>query len=482
VRLVLLWLLLTPQFRFSPRPNRAAEIRWRAWDAPAFDEARHAHKPILLSLSAIWCHWCHVLDETTLSDASVIALANGDFVPIRVDADQHPDVERRYILGGWPTVAMLTPDGEIIDGGTYVPPDSFLRMATQARDAFKAGGAALESKLAQHRGRFDPTRPGALDGGIVEGVARALSSAADLQHGGFGGAPKFPSGDAVVFLFDVGETELAQRALDGMLRLEDPVEGGFFRYATRADWTVPHYEKMLSGNAELLEACARAFVATRNPKYRATAQRTFKWLERTLWKSSELAASQDADEKYYALDAAARAKLQAPYIDRTYLTDRAARMIHALAVAGRALKEPPMHELARTAAKTLLGMQEPDGRFLHARAPSPVRGQLGDQAWAALALYELGGEFVAPAKKCLDATLRTLASPDGNLYDADAGALGLTAHRERPIEENAVFARALLAAGRKADAERVLRAYAGSYMMQGIHAAGYGRAVHQLLP
>src|SRR5947207_8685895 len=94
-------------FRFSPRPNRAAEIHWRTWSQAAFDEARATKRPVLLSLAAVWCHWCHVLDETTLSDPRVIERLDREFVPVRVDADQRPDVEQRYILGGWPTVAFL---------------------------------------------------------------------------------------------------------------------------------------------------------------------------------------------------------------------------------------------------------------------------------------------------------------------------------------------------------------------------------------
>ena len=94
-------------FRFSPRPNRAAEIEWRPWGEPAFAEARRLGRPILLSLSAVWCHWCHVMDETSYSDARVIARINEAYVPIRADNDRNPDVNRRYNMGGWPTTAFL---------------------------------------------------------------------------------------------------------------------------------------------------------------------------------------------------------------------------------------------------------------------------------------------------------------------------------------------------------------------------------------
>ena len=440
---------------------------------------------MLLSLSAVWCHWCHVLDETTLSDPRVIAILNERFVTVRVDADQHPDIERRYILGGWPTVAFLTASGEIIDGGTYVPVESFLALADGVLAAVKAGGATLEAHLAGHRNQFDPTRAGPVDATIVEGVTRTLTGDADLQHGGFGGAPKFPHGDAVELLLDVGEIDVARRALDGMLKLEDPIEGGFFRYATRADWSVPHYEKMLAGNAELLAAYAHGFAVTKDARYRAVARRLVAYLRRTLSDESTgvLYASQDADEKYYAADAAARAKLQAPYLDRTLLVDRASKMVLALVNAARDLNEPSWLELARKYARPIAELQEPDGRFLHARRPGvapEVRGQLADQAHAARAFLALGGDFRARALKAIDATVRTLAAPSGGFYDADAGGEGLLGKRQRPIEDNSVMAQALLEAGRRAEAERVLAAFAGAYVLYGVEAAGFGRAVREL--
>ena len=98
-------------FRFSPRPNRAHEIAWMPWDAQTFARAAAQDRPILLSISAVWCHWCHVMDETTYSDPGVIETINRRFVPIRVDNDRRPDINARYNMGGWPTTAFLTPDG-----------------------------------------------------------------------------------------------------------------------------------------------------------------------------------------------------------------------------------------------------------------------------------------------------------------------------------------------------------------------------------
>ncbi len=114
-------------FRFSPRPNRASEIPWMPWGAQAFERAKSEDKPILLSISAVWCHWCHVMDETSYSDTRVIEAINRHFVPIRVDNDRRPDVNARYNMGGWPTTAFLAPDGTTLAGATYLPPHEFER-------------------------------------------------------------------------------------------------------------------------------------------------------------------------------------------------------------------------------------------------------------------------------------------------------------------------------------------------------------------
>src|SRR5256886_10114795 len=141
------------EFHFSPRPNRAAEIAWRPWGERAFQEAQVTDKPVLLAISAVWCHWCHVMDETSYSDPEVIKLVNDRYVAVRVDNDQRPDVNRRYNMGGWPTTAFLTPDGEIVHGGTYIPPHAMRSYLGPAADVWSRPrgelahrGAALRAK------------------------------------------------------------------------------------------------------------------------------------------------------------------------------------------------------------------------------------------------------------------------------------------------------------------------------------------------
>ena len=487
-------------FRFSPRPNRASEIHWRVWSPAVFERARAEHKPVLLSLAAVWCHWCHVLDETTLSDPRVLALLDRDFIAVRVDADQRPDIEQRYILGGWPTVAFLDEEGEILDGGTYVPPDQFVAMAEEAKR--KLGLPRGTPGRTRPPSELDATRPGALDA-VVEGVARSLAQAADLEHGGFGRAPKFPSGEAVRLLLDVGETDLARRALDAMLKLEDPVEGGFYRYATRADWTAPHFEKMLYGQADLLAACAHAARLLGDEKYAAVARRAVAYVRRTLTApDGSFYASQDADEAYSALDsAAARRGRPAPFVDRTLLVDRNGRMIDALVSAARDLDDPTLLDDAHRAATVLATLTDASGAFYHARrAPLPdgkpsapeLSGLLADQAWGALALAEVAAarrETVpAEERRALDYAGKALADPRGGYFDVPAttGAAGAATapgplrRRDKPFEANAAMARALLVAGDQGAARRTLGAFAGSYPLFGTEAASFARVVAAL--
>ncbi len=113
-------------FRFSPHPHRASNIQWRTWGMAAFEEAVQQDKPIFLLISSAWCQWCHIMDETTLSEMSIIAILNHDYIPIRVDSDLRPDVNQRYNQNGWPSVALLSAEGEVLWGGVYVPPSQML--------------------------------------------------------------------------------------------------------------------------------------------------------------------------------------------------------------------------------------------------------------------------------------------------------------------------------------------------------------------
>src|SRR5437870_5842707 len=161
------------EFHFSPRPNRASEINWHAWSPEAFDAARQTRRPILLSISAVWCHWCHVMDETTYSHPSVIELINRDYVPIRVDNDVRPDINQRYNMGGWPTTAFLTPSGDILTGATYLPADQMASALTRIATYYRLNQPEIASRVLDARKRAGSAvarSAGAIEPTLVDGI------------------------------------------------------------------------------------------------------------------------------------------------------------------------------------------------------------------------------------------------------------------------------------------------------------------------
>ena len=303
-----------PSFRFSSRPNRAHEIQWRTWGQEAFAEASAADRPMLLCLTAVWCQWCQLMDETTYSDPALIELINSHFVPLRVDADQYPHVHDRYIAGGWPTNAFLTPTGEVLWAGTYIVADQLVQIAESVRSAWSGRRAELGAEIERRRKALEAARGRVASVGIVrreaaDDVWSALLESFDARNGGFGDAPKYPTPEAIELLLARARENngqalgIATHTLDGMIagKLWDDVEGGFFRYAHAADWTEPQTEKLLTVNAGLLRAYAAGAHLLKRQDWRTIAERTVDWVNRTLRFDQGLwSASQSAAPDYYA--------------------------------------------------------------------------------------------------------------------------------------------------------------------------------------
>lgn len=300
-------------------------VHWLPWGAAAFARAAGADKPILLDVGAVWCHWCHVMDQESYEDPDVAEALNRDYVCIKVDRDERPDVDVRYQRavqaltgqGGWPLTAFLTPQGEVFFGGTYFPPEAnpygrpgfrtvlthIARLYREERAKVAENAQAIARLVA---GSLDETRAGGLGPRLLEDGAARMAQAFDARYGGFGGAPKFPHPAACEFLaarwFDTREDwarEVLEKTLDGMARggLCDHLGGGFHRYAVDERWTVPHFEKMAYDNSELLKAYTTAATALGAPRYAAVAGRIVDWVFETLSDPSKGAffASQDAD-------------------------------------------------------------------------------------------------------------------------------------------------------------------------------------------
>jgi uncharacterized protein YyaL (SSP411 family) len=509
-------------FRFSPRPNRANEIKWRPWGDAAFAEAREQGKPVLLAISAVWCHWCHVMDETSYSIPEIIDIINDRYVPVRVDNDERPDVNRRYNMGGWPTTAFLTPEGEIIHGGTYVPPDQMWQAVngvsevwTTKRDEITARVAELREQEAKARKPAEDGAPGKkseLSADIVDTVGALVRGQYDPQFGGFGRSPKFPQVRLLRFLLDeyrrhgypdvahMLHKTLAAMAAGGMY---DKVEGGFFRYATTREWEIPHFEKMLEDNSELLAMYAEAHRTFPQAGYDRVVRDTVRWMDTVLWRDDvkAFAGSQDADEVYYELDAPGREKHGAPFVDKTLYTGWNALAVSAYVAAAAALGENSMEERAHQALRTLATrMIVRDGneeRLMHFdRGDGPqVADLLGD--WAAylqahLDEYETGRRpgALAGAIRAATAMRERLEDPaEGGFFDApERVEPGRVALREKPIEDNAMAADALLRLAAlsgedmwRESGERALRAFVGTYRAWGQFASPYANAMARAL-
>ena len=296
------------------------------WGSAAFERARRENKPVLLDIGAVWCHWCHVMDRESYEDPATAELINQNFVAIKVDRDERPDVDARYQRavqtftgqGGWPLTAFLTPDGDVYYGGTYFPPadaygrPSFRRVLGEvarvwreepqrAREAVQSITERLSSYAKSEVEAGAPSRD------VVTQTVEELAQAFDFRYGGFGRAPKFPNSSALALLIDHHlDTSLdwsgrmVVETLDAMARggIYDQLGGGFHRYSTDARWIIPHFEKMAYDNGPLLEVYARAFAATRSELYKEIAEGIVAYYEDVagdLLQQGGFPASQDAD-------------------------------------------------------------------------------------------------------------------------------------------------------------------------------------------
>ena len=255
-------------------------VEWYPWGEDAFAKAKAEDRPILLDIGAVWCHWCHVIDHESYEDPEIAKVINENFVPVKVDRDERPDVDSRYQAavnaltgqGGWPLTAFLTPDGKVFYGGTYFPPKdthgrpSFRRILLAVAEHYKKERAeAINNANSLHQALAEGRRVHVHDADVNEDLLRdallVLKGQFDPVNGGFGSAPKFPHPGTIEFLLaryprtkDDWTRNVITRTLSGMAKggVYDQVGGGFHRYSTDAMWIVPHFEKMAYDNAALL--------------------------------------------------------------------------------------------------------------------------------------------------------------------------------------------------------------------------------------
>ena len=300
-------------------------VEWHEWSAAAFDKAQRENKPVLLDVGAVWCHWCHVMDRESYENPEIAKLINENYVAVKVDRDERPDVDSRYQAavqaisgqGGWPLTAFLTADGRPFFGGTYFPPDDhygrpgFKRVLQTLASAYREKrGEVVESAehvmtAIDHAESF-AGRSGDIPSGLVETMVKSAIQSFDAQHGGFGSAPKFPHPSILDLLIDYcGRTgdkqalNVVTTTLDRMAQggVYDQLAGGFHRYSVDERWVVPHFEKMSYDNSELLKNYVHAYQLTNNELYAHVARDIIRWMDE--WLSDRerggFYASQDAD-------------------------------------------------------------------------------------------------------------------------------------------------------------------------------------------
>src|SRR5712671_7633827 len=322
----------------APRENRlAAEtspyllqhkhnpVDWWAWGPQALAEAKRADKPILLSVGYAACHWCHVMAHESFEDAGVAAVMNDLFVNIKVDREERPDIDQIYMSalhligeqGGWPLTMFLTPAGEPVWGGTYFPKTArfgrpaFVDVLREVARQFRENPSGIEhnrSTLMEHLATAarpaDKVTIGARE---LDSAAAAVARVFDPVNGGFRGAPKFPQCSLLEMLWrayarahETRFAEVVELTLDRMSQggIYDHLGGGFSRYSVDERWLVPHFEKMLYDNAQLLELYALGYQRSGRLLYRERAQETVAWLEREMTTpEGAFCASLDADSE-----------------------------------------------------------------------------------------------------------------------------------------------------------------------------------------
>jgi uncharacterized protein YyaL (SSP411 family) len=473
--------------------HRDNPVDWYPWGEEALGRARAEDVPVLLSVGYSACHWCHVMERESFEDADTAAFMNANFVCIKVDREERPDVDAIYMeavqaftgQGGWPMTVFLDPDGVPFYGGTYFPPDtsrgmpSFRMVMEAVLDAFRERRDELRERSATTIGRLETlakVEPSGLPSAeqLAEAVTTLLEHAGPA-NGGFGGAPKFPPASSLELLMTRrAGLDHVERTLDAMLAggIYDQLGGGFARYTTDSAWLVPHFEKMLYDNGLLARAYLHGWQVLGHDRYRRVCEETLDWLLREMrgpeggFYSALDADSEGEEGKFYVwtpeqirtvLDATPTAG-QLPTLSATY--------------GGKARKHPEAEEILAYYGVTEAGNFE-GKNILHlangAAAPAPegleaaraallaVRAQrvwpgLDDKrlcSWNALAIAALAeagavlgrDDYLEAAVDCAEFVLGTMRDPDGRLLRTyKDGRARLNAY----LEDHAFMVEALL--------------------------------------
>jgi uncharacterized protein len=443
---------------FAASPALAGEpVKWSAWGDDLFARATGEKRFVILDLEAVWCHWCHVMEKTTYADPEVGDLLASKYLPVRVDQDANPDLSNRYGDWGWPATIVFAPDGtEIAKIRGYIEPERMQALLKAVIDDPSPGpsvGEAFEIK---------PSASAFLTKEQRAALAKNYDESYEDKLGGWGESQKYIDADSMDYTMSRAEAgdamaiKRARQTLDAALALIDPVWGGVFQYSEAGSWAHPHFEKIISFQAQYLRQYSQAYALWKDPKYLAAARDIERYLTSFL-KSSDGAfyVSQDADldhdtdgHTYYALDDAGRRELGMPRIDKNIYARENGWAISGLVAFYNVTNDPKVIAAAERAAKWANDNRAlAQGGFRHGDKDrgGPFLGDTLAMGQAALDLYAATGnrDWLNAAAKAGDFIAATFKDEAGGFLTSKTSEAktGVFAKPARLIDDQVQVAR-----------------------------------------
>lgn len=381
-----------------------SSIQWTQWDEGIFQKAKNEKKFVILDLEAVWCHWCHVMEETTYQDPQVVKLIQSRYIPVKADQDANPDLSHRYEDYGWPATIVFAPDGsEIVKRRGYIPPERMASLLQAIIDDPTPGPSVLKEE------EVKPAENALLSPAQAKKIQEEHTFLYDAEFGGWGSIHKLIDSDQMEYAVlnaqegDAEEEKRAQKTFDQALYLLDPVWGGFYQYSDERHWKSPHFEKIMIIQSDYMRLYSMAWLLWQKPEYLNAAKATAGYIQNFLTaKEGAFYTSQDADVSpeiegnfYYAFDEAGRRKLGLPRIDQHLYARENGWMIASLADLYGATGEETYLIQAVSAARwieTNRGMEGGGFRHDEKDRSGPYLGDTLSMARAFLALYGVTGE------------------------------------------------------------------------------------------
>lgn len=481
-------------------------VQWQHFEPSTLARAADEDKPVLMVLTAPWCKHSRALLSTSFADPEVAAAVAASFVPVHVDSERRPDVNQRFGTGAWPTIAWLTPEGELIAQDNFLDAAELHVRLERIRDAWLTDRENIQRRIGEVWSQVDErnTRSGdQLRREVVDEIAATIHEKFDPQHGGLGEGLKFPHPEALDFALiqvqkrgDDRMREVVTTTLGRMMEspLHDQVEGGFFRFSQTPDWHSPNYEKLLDQNALILRNYLEAYQIFGEASFRRVAEGIVRWMLEVMRdaETGALAGSQDGEADYFTGDAALRAQRRPPAIDRTVYCHANALAASSLFKAAAVLDRPEWRSRGSEVLQLLLERLF-DGRdvYHYWDGTYHLPGMLYDQALLIRALIDAAqntgdSDLLIPAEQIAARAIEQSKAPGGGFFDIriDPKSQGSMKRRNRSILDNAAMAESLVRLSYLArrpelheEAVTALEAFSDDFREYGYYVAGYGRAV-----